>query len=156
MISFRITSFGFEQHEQKIRLGKLRMADVRPALVKISRDMMKVEEAMFRSQGRRGGGSWARDKKETMKRKHDPRILIESGRLMRSVTRPRARYQVLRFGRTKMEFYTTRPGAAAHQFGDPDRGIPARPFMKFTSTDRDRWGRILANHVLEAFASRRV
>lgn len=43
--------------------------------------------------------------------------------------------------------------AATHQFGDDDRGIPARPFLGLSDDDRDQVVAILHDHLQRALRS---
>lgn len=52
----------------------------------------------------------------------------------------RPRYQMV--GPDEMEFGVNTPWAATHQFGDPSRNIPARPYMFLDAVDRDEAARI--------------
>lgn len=136
----------------KLEQGALKANTMRGPLIEISVDMMKTEEAVFASQGRRGGGSWKPLKPETIKRKGNSLILIESGELRASLTHPGAKYQILRIGNNEIEFGTARPGAGAHQRGSKSQGLPARPFLRFTGYDESRWIRILTSHLMEPFS----
>lgn len=66
-------------------------------------------------------------------------ILVESGDLRDTLSYD-ARTNQLAFG-------TNRKYGATHQFGDPERGIPARPFLGLSGDDRDAILEILADHL---------
>ena len=66
-------------------------------------------------------------------------ILVESGDL-RNTLRYHATADSLEFG-------TDREYGATHQFGAPDRNIPARPFLGVSPEDEDEFLRILRRHL---------
>jgi phage gpG-like protein len=112
-----------------------RMSNISPAWNDVADYMMDITETTFEAQGR---PRWRplSEKWLTFKIKHglDPRILHMSGALRRSVTRRRARGQVLIIRPHELEFGTSLEYAATHQFG---RGpIPRRQFLKVTPGER--------------------
>jgi phage gpG-like protein len=117
----------------------------------IAKDMMRIEGQVFRSQGRRGGGSWKNLKPDTIKRKKSAIKLIETGSLMRSLSVPGAKYQILDVGTQRIEFGTTRSGAETHQFGSRRQNIPARPYLRFTDYDLQRWKNYVITHLLNTY-----
>lgn len=127
-------------------------------------DMMKVEEAVFRSQGRRGGGSWKRLKDSTKEKKGMSKILYTAGAnpnyssygddtLVKSLTEEDAPFQISDTSNNTVLFGTSRPWAAVHQSGSEKRSIPARPFLRFTNYDMARWSRMLEAHLLRGFGT---
>lgn len=118
-----------------------------PAFRIIYEDLLRIEKAIFASQGRRGGGSWRRLKPDTIKRKGSSEILVDTGALKTSLTEPGAPYQILNMGNTEMEFGSELGTAAIHQSGAPSRNIPARPMIRFTQADHARWNDILLQHL---------
>lgn len=124
-------------------------------------DMFRVEETIFSSGGRRGGGSWKKLKDDTVKRKGSVDILRGTGnskygdgpgdKLFESLTVRGAEFQILDVSRTGIIFGTERPFAAVHQQGSSSRNIPRRPFIKFTPFDIGRWNKILLNHIVKPF-----
>lgn len=124
-------------------------------------DMMRAEEALFDSQGRRGGGSWKRLKPLTIKKKGSNRILetadakenyssIGNDALKKSLTRENAPFQVKLVDNTTILFGTSRPWASVHQTGSR-RGVPPRPFLRFTKNDLNRWSRMMQAHLVKGF-----
>lgn len=71
------------------------------------------------------------------------KILVESGHL-----RDELRYQVL--GGTTLELGTSYIYGATHQFGDPDRNIPARPFLGLSAADRRMVLEVIQHHLQRA------
>lgn len=122
-------------------------------LTKISADMFKIEEAVFSSQGRRGGGAWKKLKDDTIKRKGSTNILEDTGALRASLTRPGAPHQVLEVNRLGIVFGTTREFAAVHQHGSTYNNRPARPFIKLMPSDFSRWNRWLLEHLMIPFVA---
>jgi hypothetical protein len=117
-------------------------------------DMMRVEAAQFSSQGRRGGGSWAQLKPDTVRKKGTSEILRTRGAspgyskfpedsLFKSLTEPEAEFQVLHVTKSSIIFGTTHPFA--------EKLNRERPFMRFLATDRARWGRMIAEHLMAPF-----
>jgi phage gpG-like protein len=150
----QITSFGIDAFVEKLEGVTGRIGFATPALWTIVQDMQRVEEQVFLSQGRRGGGSWKFLSPEYRARKErqgeSPLILIATGDLMESVTESEGRYSDVVVTNNIIVFGTSHPGAATQQFGDTSRNIPARPFLlRFTEYDRARWRRILLDYFLE-------
>lgn len=161
---FVILDFGTAQREALRLAGGGRAAfNMFPAMEKISMEMLAAEEQLFISQGRRGGGSWARLKPDTVRKKGSSKILYTEGAhdkykpeppsgeniLFKSMTKVGARFQYLKVFKNSIHFGTNRPFAAVHQYGSPARKIPARPFLRFTPGDVDRWNAILSRHVMK-------
>lgn len=122
-----------------------------PVFALIAEDMMRVEKAIFSSQGRRGGGSWKGLSDDTARRKDSNIILEDTGTLRRSVTELGAQYQILRISNLGVEFGTDRPWSFVHQFGS--RTTPKREFINFTARDQTRWADMLFNHLMRPFVN---
>ena len=125
---------------------------MKPVMENVATDMLRVTQAVFSSNGRRGGGSWARLKPDTVKKKGDTEILrtehanpgyssIGNNALYRSVTEREAEFGVLHTTNFTVEYGTDRPYAGVHQQGSLKRNIPARPFLRFTAFDISRWSK---------------
>jgi hypothetical protein len=139
-----------------LKTGGRRGVDTRVVMEKIVADMMRVETAIFSSQGRRGGGSWAGLKPDTVRKKGTTEILRTRGAkagyskfpedsLFRSLTEPGAEYQVLDISRNRVLFGTDHPYAEVI--------AERRPFMKFTNVDAERWKAMIAEHLLAPFVA---
>ena len=157
---FQLLDFGTAQRvANKQRISGEKALNFLPVMEIIAVDMLKIEEIIFQSQGRRGGGRWKRLSEDTLKRKGgDQRILFTSGHegygsgtdaLFRSVTKPGAPDQILKVFKSTIHFGTKRKYAARQQFGGG--GIPARPFIRFLPSDVARWDRWFLEHVLRPF-----
>lgn len=135
---------------QFTRMGES-VLDASPALETIADLMMSIEEQVFNSQGRRGGGSWKQDTAEWLLRKQrmglDPRINHATGELRDSVTVPDAYGQIKRIGRQSLWFGSDLPQAEPSQRN--------RPFIKFTVYDRQKMASILKDWLMVAWRSGR-
>jgi hypothetical protein len=157
----QILDFGTARHTaSKMQRSSASAINFRPVMDAIAADMMRVTEANFSSQGRRGGGSWAELRPETVERKHgDTRILLTSGNpyaastgvsaMYKSVTRPNQPGGILAITKTTIVYGTDLP--YAHRQARGGKGIPPRPFINFTPADRARWDALFARHVLMPF-----
>jgi phage gpG-like protein len=135
--------------------------DMSSVVTEIVFDLFRIEKIMFESEGRRGGGSWKRLAPATVAKKGGTEILrtegsppgYGSGRdlLFRSLTVLGAPYQNIKVKNDFLEFGTKRPYARVHQYGSTARKIPARPFLRFTKNDYERWERMIENHLTKAF-----
>ena len=80
-------------------------------------------------------------KYQATKKKNADKILVLEGYMRDQLT-----YQVspnsLQFGSNKIQ-------AASHQFGDPDRGIPAREHLGMTDDDKTMLLEIASEHLLD-------
>lgn len=127
------------------RLTRMGTAAVRarPAMAKVAAYLLEVEGAIFRSQGRRGGGSWRRDTDEWLQRKMrlglDPRINIASEALMRSMSVAGAPHQLLHIGDTRVLLGSTLPYA--------DKVNEERPFTHILERDKLQMRAIVAEHI---------
>ena len=124
-------------------------------------DMMRIESDVFKSSGRRGGGSWKKLAQSTVERKGgDTRILRHTDALIQSLTEPGAAFQILDITRYGVGFGTTRPWAFVHQYGSEGKvsrsgvtlrpDIPRRPFLKFIPSDYSRWNRWIAEYITKS------
>jgi len=138
--------------------------DLKPPFNRVYEDMMRIEEIIFFSSGRRGGGSWKRLSPVTIQRReqqgiYGDSILFATGQLFDSLTERSAKWQVKYIGKERMEFGTKRPNAWMHQEGyqfpskgnRPGRRIPKRPFIKFLDSDFDRWQSWITKYLTDMF-----
>lgn len=117
-------------------------------------DMERVELELFRSQGRRGGGSWKFLSPETINAKarkgQNPLINIATGEMLRSLSDPEGQLSGLGGGKSgnairevypnMIRFGTSAPGAAESQ--------TYRPIIRFTKFDRARWARWFVRYIV--------
>ena len=94
--------------------------------------IFSIEDQIFNSQGRRGGGSWAFDSPSWLKRKLanglDPRIGHATLRLRRAMTIRNAPHQRFVATSQSLKIGTDLPYAESQQHH--------RPFIKFTPRDK--------------------
>jgi len=118
--------------------------DLSPALRDIGERLLISHDERFRAQVDPEGNPWQAltDKYKARKKRNPNKILIRAVKLKNSLD-----YQLegesLRFG-TPLVY------GATHQFGDPERGIPARPFLGISDGDRSVILDILQDHLATA------
>src|SRR5262245_49989015 len=122
-----------------------------PPLKVIVQDILTIEDQIFTSKGRRGGGSWKKLADRTIQNKGHDTILRDTDDLYNSLTWIGAKYQVLKIDKDSLEFGTTRPYAQIHQMGSADGKIRARPFIRYMPEDLAKWNNVLTAHILKAF-----
>ena len=162
-MAFRITDFGGATRvAAKFNTAAILVQRMRPIFEAIADDMLRVNAAWFSSDGRRGGGSWARLKPDTVRKKGDTQILrteyakpgyssIGGNALYRSLTERDAPYSILHIENYSIEIGTDRPYAGVHDAGSSKRNIPKRPVMRFTAADLNRWSNLIADYVTDPF-----
>jgi phage gpG-like protein len=148
----RVKIFGVTEAEHMFERGAIRASHMRPVMEDIADDMMSVFGRVFDSQGRRGGGSWAGLKPDTIRQKvkaHEPLwILIQTGALRASVTERDAPFQMLRVTNNSINIGSYLPYARAHQEGNEH--VPARPYLRFTHYDAERWAGMCTTAIVRA------
>jgi|SRR5215831_5349772 len=149
-----IKIIGAAETALKLTAAERATINMKPALRQIISDIRRVIRINFESQGRRGGGSWkALDEKYLewkLSHNRDPRILMSRHRLMDSWTKPYSRNKIEVIQNQYMEFSSTVEYAMTHEYGDEERGIPARPYLKFLLSDYDRWVKMVENRIMGA------
>ncbi len=119
-------------------------ADIEPVFADIGEHLLESTRARFDEQVDPEGNAWEPLKPATSarKKKNSGRILIDSGMLMGEMS-----YEAdaggLMFGSNKIY-------AATHQFGRPEAGVPARPFLGLSKTDIIAIERLLHEHLSDA------
>lgn len=118
--------------------------DLSPALQDIGEYLQLAHDDRFREEVAPDGTPWAplSPRYRRRKRRNADKILMLDG-FLRDLLRYREDGQTLEFG-------TARPYGATHQFGDPDRNIPARPFLGISDDDEIEILAILRDHLAEA------
>lgn len=101
--------------------------DMEPVFWDIGEYLLRSHEFRFQLEIAPDGTPWAPLAPRTVRRKGHDRILTQDGFLRRLVAQP---------GPDELLFGTNRIYGATHQFGDEDRGIPARPFIGLSGDDR--------------------
>ena len=121
-----------------------RMDDVTPALRDIGEALLNSTRQRFSDQQAPDGTPWAplSAAYQARKKKNADKILVLDGYLSGLLT-----YQVLPDG---LELGTNRIYGATHQFGAPERNIPARPFLGLSEDDRTEFIAILSDYLTRA------
>jgi len=139
-------SITIEDKSVRRALGELLTAgrSLRPALEEIGEYLIEVHEERFAAQVSADGRQWAplNPKYQARKKRHPDLILVLNEYLADSF-----RYQA---SDDELLFGTDRVYAATHQFGAPERGIPARPFLGIAEGDEEIVG-IIRDFVNDAF-----
>ncbi len=142
--------------------GQKRANNLKLPLTEIGFDILFIEKAVFASEGRRGGGSWKALKPATVRKKGSTQILYTGAAragyskqgndaLYKSVSQLKAPYQIFEVTGKTLDFGTSAPHADKQQYGAPGKRVPARPFLKFTPADQNRWMNILLEHLTAPF-----
>jgi len=175
---FRITVYGEKHAEiALLSLGE-KARYMRPALEEIYLTVLDIVEETFDREGARGGfPKWDPITIAWEKRKHKVRpgmpILVFDSELKASVTQYRHPQQFLRIDQTKIVFASRLKRGKWHQKGWQQKSkgftlgsnvsfggssqrrtragkvkVPARPFIRFSESDRNAFGREIMRHVI--------
>lgn len=142
-----VIAFGTKQWSDSLQGMALAARHPRPFFKEqLIPDMERIEQQLFASGGRRGGGSWAALKPETIARKvkagNSPRINIATGTLLYTLEDSSAKAEgaVRRIVGYRLDFGSRAPGAAQSQ--------KYRPIIHFTKFDRRRWALLWARYIV--------
>lgn len=104
---------------------------LRPALLEIGEYLIEVHEERFSAQIGADGRRWAAlsPAYQKVKKRHPDMVLVLNEYLANSF-----RYQA---DDRELLFGTDRIYAAVHQFGSPEKNIPARPFLGIAEGDQE-------------------
>ena len=136
---------------REVRAGLARLlaagADLSPAMREIAGHLADSAAQSFEAEAGPGIGPWAPLDPDTIderraKRYGDGPILQRSGDLARSI--------LADWDDTTAVAGTNLVYAATHQFGDEERGIPARPFLGLWPEHRGDIARAVAAHLAAA------
>lgn len=113
-----------------LRRLQARLGDLTPAFRDLGEHLLNSTRARFASQTDPAGSPWAplSPAYQARKKKNKDKILTLDGRL-RGLLTYQASKDALRVG-TPLIY------GATHQFGDPRRNIPARPFLGLSTDDQ--------------------
>jgi len=136
---------------ERFQEGRVAAELMKPVFDLIALDMMRTEDKMFSSQGRRYGGMWKPLAPSTVYKKGHSTILVDTGALRRSLTTPEAPYQILNIDNEGILFGTSRPWAYVHQYGSRDGHVPKRTFLDFRIQDFVRWQDMMMRHLMRPF-----
>lgn len=136
---------------ERLRRMSIRAEHARPFFqYEMIPDMERIEDQLFVSQGRRGGGSWKGLSPDYLRRKMrsglDPRINIATGTMLASLVNEDMPYAVREITDFKLVFGSRAPGVEQSQ--------KYRPVMKFTKYDRRRWAQWWAEYITMRFGKR--
>jgi phage gpG-like protein len=158
-MDFRIVVFGDKHAASRLEGIAANAANTRPAMEEIYLTILDIEEEAFDNEGARSGFTrWHKLALATVvykvKRHLSPAILEETGRLRTAMTTFRHPDQYSRIERDKIVFSPRLPSipyGRIHQFGGVAGGslIPARPYIRFSETDKQAFGRELLRHVMK-------
>jgi hypothetical protein len=113
----------------------------RPAFKAMLYVLFEIEEALFDSEGRRGGGSWRPVTDSCLNL--DPRVNHASLTMRHAVTKMGAKGQVRRYTENGLIFGLNLPYAATTQKN--------RPIFKFTERDRFALRNQIRHHLVQAW-----
>jgi len=134
--------------ERALREALTRIAalggSMRLAFADMGEYLLESHDQRFRDQVSPGGKPWdpLSPKYRARKKRNSNRILYLDGQLA-GLLRYQATDQSLDFG-------TDRIYGATHHFGDPERGIPERPWLGISEADRSQLIAIAARHLAAA------
>jgi phage virion morphogenesis protein len=144
--AFIEVSIGDTERDIVAALERLRgaVANLRPALAEIGEYLLQSTERRFKTQAGPDGAAWAPLSPDYAKRKKKNRdlILVLNGYL--------ADFQAPQVDDDKVSVGTALPYGAAHQFGRPEKNLPARPFLGLDDADAAEILAIIADHLEQA------
>jgi len=142
-VRVRIHARGFERVEGVLQDQQRRAASfVRGISPLVVQNLQSTVRNHFLSQS--GPGGWPPLAQSTIAKKGHSTILIETGRLLASLT-GRSRDTILDVSRLRMRWGTRVPYAAFHEEGE---GVPRRAFMPLGQDAADFASRRAVEHVL--------
>ena len=162
MFQIEVIDTGFIETARMLSKTAQQARSFKRPLRMIRTDVFRIEEALLRSQGRRGGGSWKRLRPDTRRKKGSSRIIYTAGAregyseygdntLVKSLTQLDAPFHHSRVEHFSLTFGTDRPYAHTHQYGSSARHIPARPLVRFTEQDQQRWIGWIGAHMMRPY-----
>lgn len=118
--------------------------DLTAAFNVIGNKLLRTHKERFNQQRDPEGKPWAplSPKYRARKKRNQDKILVLHGYLSGLL-----RYQA---GADRLELGTDRIQGATHQFGDPKRNIPARPFLGLSDDDRRMILEVIQSHYRRA------
>jgi phage gpG-like protein len=158
VVKIAAVQFGFSEARRNLAHMGAAAMDLEQPLDDLVDDITEIEERIFSSGGRRGGGMWRRPTMAWQRRKSrmqgDPRTLHSSRRLRRSVTYRGNPEMFLRINGREgtLQFGSKVPYARAHQKGLGH--MPKRPFIKFLKTDHARFAKKISKYIAWEFKGR--
>lgn len=130
--------------DQALELIEAHLQDPRPGLRQVAEDIQHREAHVFATAN---GGAWDPLNPATVKRKGSSRILVDTGRLERSLS-GRGGGAVVRVNRDDLFVGTSDPSAILARTGTKRR--PKRdPVPQPTQVEADRWADVLAQYIVD-------
>jgi len=156
-VYLKIWEQGFEFIEESLTETSLGVEDATAIMDNVADDMMTDIYQLFQSQGRRGGGSWAplSEKYQIAKLEagYDVRILFRKHDLVRAATVRGAPDQTLEVDESSVYLTVDLDYAEYHMTGTGR--MPARPWIKFTESDKRHWAQMIADQMIAPMKRRR-
>lgn len=131
-----------------MRIGQ-RSVNMVPVFMPMSKFFYALEKQLFATAGASGEMPWQDTKDETKQRKarsadatersNADKILRAKDVLMKSLTRPNAKFSRRRFRPHEMFLGTTDPKAVHHYYGAPAAHLPMRRPIVFRNIDKVAW-----------------
>lgn len=147
MTLFEFKALGIQQAARRFTRMGAAAIDIAPAWEEIIQYFFYIEDAVFQSQGRRGGGEWPALTADWLAQKArlgwDPRINFATWALYDSMTQLGADGQRIIQGPTTLEIGSNLPEAAPAQ--------AHRPFIKLTPQDRFTMAELIGHYFKEAW-----
>lgn len=136
-------SIEIDDREVRLAFDRLISAggNLEPAFRDIGEYLLVSHRRRFENQVDPDGQPWAplSEDYQARKRKNRDKVLVFEGELFGQLSYD-ARGDRLEFGSNRIY-------AATHQFGAPDRGIPARPFLGLSDDDQREILAIIEDHI---------
>lgn len=140
-------SLTIEVNDQELRAALHRLRDalgpaLGAAMAEIGEEMVLSTQQRFGTQAGPDGVAWAplsRRYATSSRKRKSPEILVLRG-FLQSLIRYEATNDSVSWG-------TDRVYGATHQFGRPERNIPARPYLGLSSEDRSTLRRVINDHL---------
>lgn len=156
---FHVVTYGVKQAEQHLEQIASRTVNARPAFEEIYLTILDIEHEAFDNEGARSGFSkWTKLTINTIihkaKKSLSSHILQESERLYGAMTTYRSPDAYVRIEKDKIVFAPKLPYGRIHQKGGITGGftagsvVPARPYVRFSQTDANAFGREIMRHVM--------
>lgn len=143
--NFQISVEGDVALQTKFSRFADKIDDWTPAWNLIAEDFYEMEENLFNSQGASGIRGWAPLAPSTLRRKKGPSILVETGALRKSLTKPGGT-NIRKLSRTEARLGSRDPKVAFHFFGT--RTMPRREPIQITEKDKKRWVKLVQRHLV--------
>lgn len=144
--------FGDKQVKRDILRIGARAGNLKPLFFVMAKYFYAIERKQFDSQGGFASGGWDALKDATIRRKakknQSTEILRADDVLMKSLTRPNARFSKRTIREGEMFLGTTDPVAVHHQHGAPNANVPQRRPVEFRKQDRVAWVKMLQQYII--------